>query len=147
MRAKSFRWCMLIGALALIGVAVYYLFNFVVLSIALGNSGVQEYLQSLIRALWLAFACQTLLIGLLYLLVAFRPQAISREVIVLSGLLQMAEAVLLFSFAGSKVLAMVLVAAAVFVLIGSLLWPKRIPLAAATPEPAASATAAPDAPR
>ena len=137
MKAKSFRYCMLVGAFALIGVAVYYFFNFVVLSIALGNSGVKEHLQNLIRALWLAFACQTLLIGLLYLLVAFRPQALSREVILLSGLLQLAEAVLLFSFASSNVLAMLLVGAALFVLIGSLVWPKR----------AVAATAAPDAPR
>ena len=42
-----------------------------------------------------------MLIALLYLLVAFKPHAVTREVIVLLGLLQLVECVLLFSFSGS----------------------------------------------
>jgi len=128
MRLKGFRFCMLVGALALIGVALFYLVNYVVvLKIALGNSGVQPFIQHSIQAMWLSFACQGLLIGLLYVLVAYRPHAVSREVIVLLGLIQLVEAVLLFALAVGKVLAMLLVVAAAFVLLGALLWPRRLP--------------------
>lgn len=128
MRLTTFRYCMLIGALALLGVAVFYFVNYVVvLSIALGNSGVQPFLQHSIRALWLAFGCQAMLIGAMYAIVAYRPHAVSREVIVIFGLMQLVEAILLFTFAGSTIVAMLLVAAAVCVLAGSLLWPKNLP--------------------
>lgn len=142
MRFKAYRFCMLVGAAALIAVALYYFGRYaVVLSIALGNSGVAASLQATIRALWLAFAFQALLIGLMYALVAFRPQAVSREVIVLFGLLQVVEAGLLFVFAGSLVMALLLVAVAVFVMIGAVLWPSEESLAAidpaVTPDPAA----------
>lgn len=132
MRVKTFRLCMLIGACALGAVSLFYFVNYaVVLSIALGNSGVKADLQASIRAMWLAFACQGLLIGLLYVLVAYRPRAVSREVIVLFGLLQLVEAALLFMFAGSLWIALLLTAAAACVLCGALLWPAP-PLPVAT---------------
>lgn len=127
MRLKSFRYCMLIGALALGGVAIHYFVSYVVLAIALANSGLKLDLMQSVRALWLAFACQALLIALLYALVAWKPHAVSREVIVIFGLMQLVEAVLLLSMAGSLVAATLLIAAAIFVLLGSVLWPKRLP--------------------
>jgi hypothetical protein len=141
MRLTSFRYCMTIGALALGGVSLFYFINYaVVLNVALGNSGVKPFLQASIRAMWLAFACQTLLVGLLYGLVSVRPHAVSREVIVLLGLLQLVESTLLFTFAGSTTVALLLALAAFFVILGSFLWPKRLPPA---PPPA---TAAPPPP-
>ncbi len=126
MRQGSFRLCMFIGALALLGLSIYYFSQYaIVVRIALGNSGLQPEIRDSVRALWLAFSSQGLLIGLLYLLVVYKPEAVSREVIVLLGLMQLVEAVLLLTFAGSKQLALVLVAAAVFVLIGAVLWPPR----------------------
>ncbi|HTQ35675.1 MAG TPA: hypothetical protein VMH77_01455 [Steroidobacteraceae bacterium] len=136
MRETSFRFCMLIGALALGGVAIFYLVKYVVLKIALDNSGVQPFIQHSVQAMWLSFSCQGLLIGLLYLLVAYRPHSMSREVIVLLGLMQLMEAVLLFALAVGQTLAMLLVVAAAFVLLGALLWPKKLP---ATPAPPADA--------
>lgn len=127
MKLTSFRYCMSIGALALIGLALYYFSKYVVLAIALNNNDLQADLEQSIRAMWLAFACQALLIGALYALVAWKPHAVSREVIVILGMLQMVEAVLLFSFSGSGIAAALLTGAAFFVLIGSALWPKRIP--------------------
>jgi hypothetical protein len=127
MKLTGFRYCMLIGAFALAGVALFYFINYFVLSIALENNNLQPFLTQSIRALWLAFSCQALLIGLLYALVAWQPHAVSREVIVIFGLLQLVEAVLLFSFAGSGIAAALLIAAALFVLLGSVLWPKRLP--------------------
>lgn len=130
MRYKTFRLCMLVGASALGAVAIFYFINYaILLDIALGNSGIRTSLQASIRAMWLAFASQALLIGLLYVLVAFRPKSVSREVIVLFGLLQLLEAVLLFSFAERNWIAYLLVAAAVCVLLGAVLWPKQWPLA------------------
>lgn len=127
MRQASFRFCMFIGALALLGMAIYYFSQYaIVVRIALDNSGLQPDIKESIRALWLSFASQGLLIGLLYLLVVYKTHAVSREVIVLLGLMQLVEAVLLLTFSGSKTLALVLVAAAVFVLVGAVLWPKQV---------------------
>lgn len=123
-RYRIFRFCMLVGAAALVAVAMYYFSTYAMtLDAALASSSLRADLSASIRALWLAFAFQALLIGLLYALVAFRPPAISREVIVLLGMLQLLEAVLLFMFAGSVWMALVLVAVAGFVLAGAVLWP------------------------
>jgi hypothetical protein len=132
MKLTSFRYCMLIGAFALGGLAIFYFTKFIVISIALSNNGMQPELTQSIRALWLAFACQTLLIGLLYALVAWKPHSVSREVIVILGMLQLIEAILQFAFAGSDIAAILLVLAALFVLMGSILWPKRLPPPAPT---------------
>lgn len=135
MRETSFRYCMLVGASALGAVAIYYFVGYVELKIALNNNGLQPSLQQSIEGLWLAFALHGVLIALLYLLVAFKPRAVSREVIVLLGLIQLAEAVLLFATAGNRISSMLLALAAVFVLIGAVLWPKK-------PEPQALDSAA-----
>lgn len=127
MKLSSFRYCMIVGALALAGLALFYFIRYFVLSIALANNGLQADLTQSIRALWLAFGCQALLIGLLYGIVAWKPHAVSREVIVILGLLQLVEGVLLFSFSGSGIAAALLIVAAACVLLGSVLWPKRLP--------------------
>ena len=134
MKEKSFRYCMLIGAAALGAVAIYYFVTYVGLAIALNNNGLQPGLKKSIQALWLTFASHGLLIALLYLLGAFRPRAVTREVIVLLGLIQLVEAVLLFSFSGNTISSLLLALAAAFVLIGALLWPKKPELEPA-PEP------------
>jgi hypothetical protein len=145
LKLKTFRYCMLIGAIALASVAVFYFYNYVVLGIALRNSGVEPFLQNAIRAMWLSFAFQGLFIALAYAVAAYRPHALTREVIVLLGLLQLIESVLLFSFAGGQVVALLLAGAAVFVLIGSTLWPKKLPPPVHV-GPTAAAPAAPVAP-
>jgi hypothetical protein len=127
MKLTSFRYCMVIGALALTGLALFYFVSYVSLAIALSNNALQDFYKQSISALWLAFGCQALLIAALYALVAWKPHAVSREVIVLFGLLQLVEAVLLFSFAGSAIAVALLIAAAVFVLLGSTLWPRKLP--------------------
>lgn len=138
MRDRSFRYCMLIGAAALVGVAMFYLSYYaVVIRIALGNSGITPFIADSTRAMWITFALQSLLIGLLYALVAWKPRAVSREVIVLFGLLQLVEATLLLLNAGSRIAALLLVVAATFVLVGAILWPKALPPAAAGTAPVA----------
>jgi hypothetical protein len=127
MRLKAFRFCMGIGALALAGLALFYFLSYIGVAIAINNSGVQPFYKQSIRALWLTFGCQALLIGLLYALVSWKPHAVSREIIVIFGLLQLVEAVLLFSFSGSGWAVALLIAAATCVLLGAVLWPKRLP--------------------
>ncbi|MGC4029122.1 MAG: hypothetical protein QM696_09645 [Steroidobacteraceae bacterium] len=126
MRNGSFRYCMLIGALALAGVAVYYFATYMLLIVALGSSGMKMHYQDSVRALWLAFGAQSLLIALLYAIVAFRPHAVTREVIVICGLLQLTESLLLFLFSGNTTAVVLLGIAALCVMIGSVLWPKVV---------------------
>src|SRR4051812_6070358 len=140
MRFASFSYCMMISAIALGAVSIYFFIKYWELHIALNNSGMQPDLQHWIRALWLAFASQGLLIALLYGIVANRPHSVSRPVIVLLGLLHLVESILQFGFSGSKVVAALLIITALFVLIGSVLWPKQVV------EDPAPATAAPSAP-
>lgn len=143
MRVASFRYCMMVSATALGAVSVYFFLKYWELHIALNNSGIQPDLQHWIRALWLAFASQGLLIALLYALVASKPHSVSRPVIVLLGLLHLIESILQFGFSGSKLVAALLIITAVFVLLGSMLWPKEV---VETPAPA-PATADPSVPR
>lgn len=147
MREKSFRYCMLIGAIALGAVAIYYFISYVELTIALGNNGLQLSLKNSIEALWLTFACHSLLIALLYLLVAYKPRAVSREVIVLLGLIQLVEAVLLFAMSGYTISSVVLALAALFVLIGAVLWPKKAMREAPSAVPQPAAGSVPEPPR
>jgi hypothetical protein len=123
---------MLVGAVALLSVAIFYFTTYMFrVSVALDNNDLEPFIENSVRALWLCFACQALLIGLLYLLVAFRPHTVSREVILLLGLGQLVEVVLLLMFADSKLVASLLAIASVFVLCGALLWPKKLPKAPA----------------
>lgn len=136
MRSTGFRYSMLIGAFALLGVAAYYLASYVGLSIALRNSSLEPFYKQTIQAMWLGFCLQACLLGALYCLVAFRPHAISRPVVVICGLLPMVEAVLTFSYTDNFVAMILLTIAALFVLLGSLLWPQAIEAATASQEPA-----------
>jgi hypothetical protein len=147
MKRAGFHYCMLIGAIALAGVALYYLMGyFFTLSVALDNNHLEVSLDHSIRAQWLAFGCQSLLIALLYVLVAFRPHAVTREVIVLLGLLQLVECVLLFVFSGSNVAAALLIVASLFVLAGAVLWPKRLLPGELTPAAGSTSPAPPPPP-
>ncbi len=137
MKQKSFRFCMLASAVALLSIAIFYFTTYLFrVSVALDNNDLEPFIERSVRALWLCFASQALLIGLLYLLVAFRPHTVSREVIVLLGLGQLVEMVLLLVFADSRTVASLLAIASLFVLCGSLLWPKYLPADVAAPAPA-----------
>lgn len=133
-RLASFRWCMLIGAGALLGVALYYGFGYVGLRIALDNSTLEPFYGQTMRALWLGYCLQAALLGLLYVVAAARPHWLSPPVLVISGLLPLAEGIFALSFTGSFWLMMLLFCASLFVLAGAMLWPRRS-AAAAAPEP------------
>lgn len=142
-RVATFRWCMLIGAGALLGVAIYYGFGYVGLDIAVGNSGLKPFYQQTMRALWLGYCLQATLLGLLFSVAAMKPHWISRPLLVICGLLPLAEGVMALSFAGSYWLMLLLFCAAVFILVGSLLWPTRPVPVTVPPPPVTSATAPP----
>ena len=145
-RNTSFRWCMLIGAGALLGVALYYGFGYIGLNIAVGNSGLKPFYQQTMRALWLGYCLQACLLGLLFTVAAVRPHWISRPLLVICGLLPLAEGVLALSFAGNYWLMILLFCAGLFILVGAALWPNPIVLAApaaATPTPAFTSSTGP----
>jgi hypothetical protein len=139
MRATLFRYCMLASSVALISIAVYYFVGYLGVSIAVGNNGLKPYYQQSIRALWLGFCLQSLLLGVLFALSAYRPHAISRPVMVICGLLPMFEAVLLFSFTGNFLGMLLVATAALLVLFAAALWPAPPPLLPATTPLAAPA--------
>jgi hypothetical protein len=141
-RHTTFRWCMLVGAAALLGVCLYYAFKYYGLNIAVTNAGLTDYYQKMIRAMWVGYCAQAGLLGVLFIVAAVRPHWISRPLIVICGLVPLAEAVLGFSATGSFTLMMVLTAAAVFVLIGAVLWPPMPQVATDPAAPAASVTSA-----
>ena len=126
MRAGTFKFCMLFAAFTLFAVALFYFFSYIAMTIALSNSGLKPFYQQSVKALWLTFGCQALLIGALYAAVSWRPHAVTREVIVLLGLVQLIESLLLLLFAGSPIAAILLGVAAICVLIGAIIWPRRI---------------------
>lgn len=142
-RETSFRWCMVIGAAALLGVAIYYLVTYVGLNIAVQNAGLTVFYQQTIRAMWIGYTLQASLLGILFLVAAFRPHWISRPVLVICGLLPLAEAVLGMSFTGSYYLMMSLALAALFVLVGAALWPSRLVAQLDAADAVTSATAPP----
>lgn len=125
MRNSTFKFCMTFAALTLIAVACFYFFTYIGVKIAVSNSGLKPFYQHTISALWLTYALQALFIGVMYLLVAFRPHSVSREVVIIFGLLQLVEAVMLLAFSGSMTAASLLAVTGIFVLVGAIIWPKR----------------------
>ena len=114
------------------------------------NLEMGPFYRNSIRGLWLAYACQSLLLALLYFLVASKPRSVSREVIVICGLLQLVASIMIFLFTGSTTSVYLLAIAALFVLIGSVLWPteedvaaEKIRAAAAVMPPASQPAATP----
>lgn len=136
MRTGTFKFCMLFAGITLLGVATFYFVSYIGVKIAIANSGLKPFYQDTIRALWMTFGFQAALIGVLYSIVAYRPHSVTREVIVIFGLLQLVEAVLLVTFAGSWLAAALLGVAALCVMIAALIWPAKL-----EPEIAYSGTA------
>jgi len=124
MKITLYRYSMLIAAFALLALSVFYFITYAGIVAAVGKSyEMSLFHRSSIQGLWLTFASQSLLFALLYFLVAARPRSVSREVIVICGLLQLIASILIFSFTGSTLAVYLLAGAALFVLIGSVLWP------------------------
>jgi hypothetical protein len=126
MRSSTFKFCMLFAGVTLLAVAVYFFITYIGVKIALENNGLTPFYQHSIRALWLTFAFQALLIGLLYFIVAYRPHSVTREVIVIFGLIQLVEGVLMLAFSGSWVAAALLGVAALCVLVAAMIWPAKL---------------------
>jgi len=156
MKISLYRYSMLIAAFALLALSVFYFVTYAGIVAAVSRSfDMSLFHRNSIRGLWLTFASQSLLFSLLYFLVASRPRSVSREVIVICGLLQLVASILILWFSGSTLVVYLLAGAALFVLIGSVLWPTEEDLAAeklaeatlvTTKGPAASPPAPPPPP-
>jgi hypothetical protein len=144
MKITLYRYSMLISAFALLALAIFYFITYAGVVAAVSEShDLSPFHRDSIRGLWLTFASQSLLFALLYFVVASKPRAVSREVIVICGLLQLVAAILIFYFAGSTTAMYLLAIAALFVLIGSALWPTEEDVAAEKFRAASAITAAP----
>ncbi len=142
MKITLYRYCMLISAFALLALAIFYFFTYAGVVRAVSEShDLSPFHRDSIRGLWLTFASQSLLFALLYFLVASKPRSVSREVIVICGLLQLVAAILIFYFVRSTTAMYLLAIAALFVLIGSALWPTEEDVAAEKFRAAAAITA------
>lgn len=140
-RDTSFRWCMWVSAAALLGVALFHALTYMRMSVVIAEAAIDPFYRQTIRALWLGYCLQALLLGLLFVVAAMRPAWISKPLLVICGLLPLAEAVLAFSFTGSYTAMLLLSCAALFVLLGAALWPQPVPVAAPRqPPPVTSAT-------
>jgi hypothetical protein len=133
MKISLYRYSMLIAAFALLALSIFYFVTYAGIVAAVSKSNeMSTFYRNSIQGLWLTFASQALLFALLYFLVAARPSSVSREVIVICGLLQLVASVMIFLFSGSMLVVYLLAGAAVFVLIGSVLWPSDDELATST---------------
>jgi hypothetical protein len=144
MKITLYRYSMLIAAFALLALAIFYFVTYAGVVGAVGDSNViSPFYRNSIQGLWLTFASQSLLFALLYFLVASKPRSVSREVIVICGLLQLVAAILIFYFARSTTAMYLLAVAALFVLAGSVLWPSEEDVVAAKIRAAAAVTPTP----
>lgn len=126
-RNSSFRTCMLIGAFALLGAAVFYGFGYIGVSSVIRTANFTPFYRESIRALWMGYCLQSALLGVLFIVAALRPQWISRPLVVICGLMPLSQAVLALSSTGNLVGMGLMFIAAIFVLIGAMLWPTRLP--------------------
>lgn len=137
MKISLYRYSMLIAAFALLALSIFYFITYAgIVDAVTKSNGMSTFYRNSIQGLWLTFASQALLFALLYFLVAARPSSVSREVIVICGLLQLVASVMIFLFSGSMLVVYLLAGAAMFVLIGSVLWPSEEELAPPTLPPA-----------
>jgi hypothetical protein len=71
MKLSLYRYCMLIAAFALLALAIFYFVTYAGVVGAVGNSAdISPFYRNSIQGLWLTFASQSLLLALLYFLVA-----------------------------------------------------------------------------
>ena len=126
-RNSSFRTCMLIGAFALLAAAVFYGFSYIGVSSVIRTANFTPFYAASIRSLWMGYCLQSALLGVLFIVAALRPQWISRPLVVICGLMPLSQAVLALSSTGNLVGMGLMFIAAIFVLIGAMLWPTRLP--------------------
>jgi hypothetical protein len=147
MKITLYRYSMLIAAFALLALSIFYFITYA--QVVPAVSTISPFYRNSIQGLWLTFASQALLFALLYFLVAARPRSVSREVIVICGLLQLVASIMIFLFSGSMTMVYLLAGAALFVLIGSMLWPSEeelAPVQVVTAPPAVASVPPPASP-
>lgn len=103
--------------------AVFQATGYVVARIAIGNTGMEPWLKESIKALWLGFSGQCLIVAAILLLAAWRPQSVSTAVLLLCVALVATHASMLVWFTGSRVGGLVVSAAALCSVAGSVLRP------------------------
>ena len=124
-RGRAARWSLALAAGALLLLALVHGGGYVAASIAVANSGLKPLYQEAFRALWLGFSLQAAVLAGVLGLAALRPNAVSRAVAGICGLLPILNAALMLRFLGGAFTSALLVATATLVIVGMALQPSR----------------------
>jgi hypothetical protein len=122
-RERLARWIFAAAAALLAFLAAAHAASYVTVAIALGNSGLQPSLRAAIRAQWLGYALELLVVAAVVGLAAWRPRGVSPAVLVLAGLLALLQAALMLAYSGGFYGSLALLACGTLVILGALVRP------------------------
>jgi hypothetical protein len=120
LRNRAAHILLLAAAVLIAAIGLVLAAAFVDADIAVSNTGLEPWLKNAIKALWIGFLLQALLVAALLVLSAFRQEMLSPVALLAAGLLPLLSALLVFSFMGSY-LGTFAVAVAVVLIAGVLL--------------------------
>jgi len=100
LRHRAARILLLAAAVLLTAIGLVLAVAFVDGDIAVSNTGLETWLKNAIKALWIGFLIQALVVAALFVLAALRQEMRSPATL-LAGLLPLLSALLVFSFMGS----------------------------------------------
>ena len=100
-RQRAARILLLAAAVLLAAIALAIAVAFIDANIAVSNTGLEAWLKSAIKALWIGFLVQALAVVALFVLAAFRQDTLSPAALLVAGLLPLLSALLVFSSIGS----------------------------------------------
>jgi hypothetical protein len=122
---KTFpRFLLAISALLLAVGALMHASAFNKISSAIAGSNLQSFAANSLKILWLADSTTSLLLAAVFGLIAARPSAATRWVIVPLALIPAATAGLIYTFMGGFIGGHIMLAAAITAFIGGLQYPK-----------------------
>ena len=101
LRHRAARILLLAAAVLLAAIGLVLAVAFGDADIAVSNTGLETWLKNAIKALWIGFLLQALVVAALFVLAAFRQEMLSPAALLAAGLPPLLSALLVFSFMGS----------------------------------------------
>ena len=102
-RNRAAHLLLIAAAVLLAAIGLVLAAAFVDADIAVSNTGLETWLKNAIKALWIGFLLQALVVAALFVLAAFRQEILSPAALLAAGLLPLVSALLVFWFMGSYV--------------------------------------------